>query len=477
MRTHRPQDPPQALLARIERAERRRGRPRLHLPRVVWSRARVRLVPHVAVSKAQALAEIDRLTQPGQHGSQHASASASPSSATAPAAAAAYSPLAPSDPASLSALSLRPAPPHAPTLLAVAHYLSRHFAGIPGGIPLHAPVCTLAAPMDTRTEFSRMRGGVSGCNMLADAMFRWQGGLLDAIRLGHSGAGDANSNADSDLSGNPFATTAPERGRVAGEPEHYSRRRLQLLQATPVAALSLVNGGFLRGDALSPRETELSYAALLEELPFPKTAVFMRILGRDLVDAINQQLVKLPKPSGAFPHLSRNAAMRLSAQPAPGALRFGDWQFDDDGNYTGTGPPEEATGGYGKRAPLRVRSLCVEGVPVEADAAYLLCTTQFIAWGGDGCAAFTRGVFERHYLPERNDKLISQVAYRYLEHLANTAKQLAPAPPAPAQAEDEDPPSVAAPEGELRWRAEDAAWGYYYWPPQDVRVHCVRPRW
>jgi len=74
---------------------------------------------------------------------------------------------------------------------------------------------------------------------------------------------------------------------------------------------AIINGGFVRGDTTYPPGHQLLYRNLMTEMPFPKNTTVVRIKGRDLKEAVDQQLRFAPKPSGAFPHYSHNVRVRL----------------------------------------------------------------------------------------------------------------------------------------------------------------------
>ncbi len=50
--------------------------------------------------------------------------------------------------------------------------------------------------------------------------------------------------------------------------------------------------------------TRLTVGMLMKEMPFPRPAVLVRILARDLKEAIEQHLRAYPMQSGSYPHVS-----------------------------------------------------------------------------------------------------------------------------------------------------------------------------
>ena len=65
----------------------------------------------------------------------------------------------------------------------------------------------------------------------------------------------------------------------------------------------------------SPSHASYPLGALLtvyhirNELPFPRSAVCVRMLGRDIRSALEVMVAGYPRPQGCFPHLSGNARM------------------------------------------------------------------------------------------------------------------------------------------------------------------------
>ena len=62
--------------------------------------------------------------------------------------------------------------------------------------------------------------------------------------------------------------------------------------------LAVINGGFLRGDRFYKPGEQISLRDVLQELPFPRTSCCLRICGKHLLKALQQQLQYYPEPSG-----------------------------------------------------------------------------------------------------------------------------------------------------------------------------------
>ncbi|RLN78448.1 hypothetical protein BBJ28_00020537 [Nothophytophthora sp. Chile5] len=121
--------------------------------------------------------------------------------------------------------------------------------------------------------------------------------------------------------------------------------------------VGLINGGFIRGDAMYPVRTSVTVGILKHEMPFPRPAVTVRIKGRDLRDALLQHLRKYPQQSGSNPHVS---GLKLTV----------DMRSDP---------------------PVMTEFLNGEGQSVDLDAEMLVATSKFVANGGDGCTAWLKG--------------------------------------------------------------------------------------
>jgi len=115
------------------------------------------------------------------------------------------------------------------------------------------------------------------------------------------------------------------------------------------ADVALTNGGGIRGNRLYPQGMEWTRRDVLTELPFGNKLVTIPMTGAMIRAALEHGFARLPQASGGFPQIS---GMEVSLDPLamPG---------------------------------LRLRSVMIGGVPLEADKTYRLATNDFLARGGD----------------------------------------------------------------------------------------------
>jgi 2',3'-cyclic-nucleotide 2'-phosphodiesterase (5'-nucleotidase family) len=118
------------------------------------------------------------------------------------------------------------------------------------------------------------------------------------------------------------------------------------------AEVALINGGALRGNRTYPAGYRLTRRDLLAEMPFNNTVEALEISGATLLAALEHSVSGVEDASGRFPQVS---GMTVVYEPA---------------------------------APLgsRVKSVKVNGQPLDLKRAYRLATTNYLAHGGDGYA-------------------------------------------------------------------------------------------
>eukprot|EP00039_Didymoeca_costata_P023512 m.7347 g.7347 ORF g.7347 m.7347 type:complete len:570 (-) comp3701_c0_seq1:63-1772(-) len=150
---------------------------------------------------------------------------------------------------------------------------------------------------------------------------------------------------------------------------------------------AVINGGFIRGDRLYPPGTDITVRDVLQELPFPRAATCLEILGQYVKDAFEQHLSLLPAATGSYPHVTKHIYL----------------EYDD-------------------RLPQgkRVTKLLFNGKPLIDTKKYRIVLTEFMANGGDGCSAWSYGIVDRRTVPARR---ISHILIWYLSQLA-TKKSL-----------------------------------------------------
>ncbi|KAF0716570.1 hypothetical protein As57867_002765, partial [Aphanomyces stellatus] len=162
---------------------------------------------------------------------------------------------------------------------------------------------------------------------------------------------------------------------MRGAESNFGNLVADALRSEMGAQYGLINGGFIRGDSEYEARTQLTVGMVLKEMPFPRPAVLLRIQVCDLKEAIKQHLSAYPLLSGSYPHVS--------------GLRV---------KYDRT------------QEPYQITSLQDEqGSDLQMDEYVTVATTSFIARGGDGCVAWTKGT-----LLKTGDQ-IAQVALRFIE--------------------------------------------------------------
>jgi 2',3'-cyclic-nucleotide 2'-phosphodiesterase (5'-nucleotidase family) len=168
------------------------------------------------------------------------------------------------------------------------------------------------------------------------------------------------------------------------------------------ADAACINGGFVRGDTIYPPGHPLQYRELMAELPFPKCTTVLRITGAAWREAIEQQLMLAPKPAGSFPHYSKNVSVRalyvhlflfflITCLDALLTCFYYHSFFLHVFFCCFFLVPPQITYNPQRTVGARVLSFSVNGEPVDPDREYVVVTSNFIAAGGDGVAAFTKG--------------------------------------------------------------------------------------
>jgi 2',3'-cyclic-nucleotide 2'-phosphodiesterase (5'-nucleotidase family) len=130
------------------------------------------------------------------------------------------------------------------------------------------------------------------------------------------------------------------------------------------ADFAVINGGFVRASREyvpvgegKERSANLTVRHIKEELPFDRETCCVRMLGRDLLIALEFMLRQTPTPDGIFPHPC--SCVRVAFDPS--------------------------------REPLaRIVSCKIKGRVLDLTAMYTVAVTTFIAGGGDGNTAWMR---------------------------------------------------------------------------------------
>jgi len=121
------------------------------------------------------------------------------------------------------------------------------------------------------------------------------------------------------------------------------------------ADVAITNGGGIRGDKTYDAGVTLTRRDIQSELPFGNRTVKLQVTGEQLLEALEHGVSKVEEGAGRFPSTS-GLAMTWSRSAAPGE---------------------------------RVKSVTVNGKPLEMTATYTVATNDFMAKGGDGYVVFT----------------------------------------------------------------------------------------
>ncbi|MGF1628649.1 MAG: bifunctional metallophosphatase/5'-nucleotidase [Kiloniellaceae bacterium] len=121
------------------------------------------------------------------------------------------------------------------------------------------------------------------------------------------------------------------------------------------ADVAITNGGGIRGDKTYDAGITLTRRDIQSELPFGNRTVKLQVTGEQLVEALEHGVSRVEEGAGRFPSTS-GLAMTWSRSAPPGE---------------------------------RVKSVSVNGKPIEMTATYTVATNDFMAKGGDGYVIFT----------------------------------------------------------------------------------------
>lgn len=270
-------------------------------------------------------------------------------------------------------------PSYGPSTTIVQKWSKQLQQDIAQGRDLEQIICHLNGSFDTRSQYGRTQGGVTGPNAASDAMEWWgydtsqriiqyQNELIkfveryaekhpeiviskkddkiievDVNKINNddippppphlSSLSDSFSLPKDDDSGNnngnnnngtapiyhsPSILPSPNNIPLPSPPEWSELSELLLQPKNKIkGVISVINGGFLRGDKYYPNGSNITLGDILNELPFPKTTLHVLMYGCDIVRAINQQLTLLPTATGAFPHFSQNVKIEYTTLPLP----------------------------------------------------------------------------------------------------------------------------------------------------------------
>jgi 5'-nucleotidase / UDP-sugar diphosphatase len=121
--------------------------------------------------------------------------------------------------------------------------------------------------------------------------------------------------------------------------------------------VAITNGGGIRADKQYEAGTTLTRKDVFAELPFGNLVVMLELKGSDLLAALENGVSQVENVQGRFPQVS---GLKMT--------------------YDLTKPPGS-----------RVLSVSIKGAPLDANKLYKVVTNDFMAAGGDGFSAFTKG--------------------------------------------------------------------------------------
>jgi 5'-nucleotidase/UDP-sugar diphosphatase len=156
---------------------------------------------------------------------------------------------------------------------------------------------------------------------------------------------------------------------------------------TPGAQIAIINGGGVRGDRLIAAGTELTRKDILAELPFGNVAVLLALTGADIRAALESGVSQVEAVAGRFPQVSGLAFTWDPAKP-PGS---------------------------------RIVSVTVGGKPLDDAATYRVATNDYMAGGGDGYAAFTKG---KVLIDASAGRLLATVVMDYVTSVGTVAPEV-----------------------------------------------------
>ncbi len=153
------------------------------------------------------------------------------------------------------------------------------------------------------------------------------------------------------------------------------------------ADLAITNGGGIRGNRVLAAGTALTRKDVLVELPFGNLEILIELRGADLLAALESGVGGVEQKAGRFPQIS---------------------------GMTVTYDPKAESG-------KRIREVSVGGRPLAPEALYRVATSDYMAGGGDGYAALSRG---KVLTDPRFAKLMATAVSDYIARQGTVAPQL-----------------------------------------------------
>jgi 5'-nucleotidase / UDP-sugar diphosphatase len=159
------------------------------------------------------------------------------------------------------------------------------------------------------------------------------------------------------------------------------------LRDSLAADLAITNGGGIRGNRVLAAGSGLTRKDILTELPFGNLDVLIELRGADLLAALENGVSAVEQKAGRFPQIS--------------------------GMIVTYDPKAES----GKR----IRAVTIGGQKLAPDALYRVATSDYLAGGGDGYAALTRG---KILSDTRFAQLLATTVGDYIERQGTVSPQL-----------------------------------------------------
>ena len=126
------------------------------------------------------------------------------------------------------------------------------------------------------------------------------------------------------------------------------------LKAAVGADVAITNGGGIRADKQYQAGQKLTRRDILSEMPFGNTTVLLEVTGAQIKDALENGVSQVRELGGRFPQVSGIVAEVDVKEPVGS----------------------------------RVKSVRINGQPLDPAKTYKLATNDFMARGGDGYGAF-----------------------------------------------------------------------------------------
>mgnify|MGYP002624456174 CR=1 FL=1 len=147
------------------------------------------------------------------------------------------------------------------------------------------------------------------------------------------------------------------RASVRGEETAIGNLIADAMRQGVGADVAITNGGGIRGDKTYDAGVTLTRRDIQTELPFGNRTVKLQLTGAQLLEALENGVSRVEEGAGRFP--STSGLVMTWSRSAP--------------------------------AGERVKSVMVNGKPLDPAASYTVATNDFVAKGGDGYTVFTQG--------------------------------------------------------------------------------------